>query len=56
MWPKPQESADLVTFTEEFLNGKLRFLCSVSHRCLTSDPKYASVYSHVKHKKTVFLC
>ena len=28
MWPNPQESADLVTFTEETLNGKLHFLCS----------------------------
>ena len=26
----PQEVADLVTFTEEILNGKLHFLCSVS--------------------------
>ena len=26
-----QETADLVTFTEEILNGKLHFLCSV--RC-----------------------
>ena len=25
MWP---ETADLVTFTEEILNGKLHFLCS----------------------------
>ena len=24
----PQEIADLVTFTEEILNGKLHFLCS----------------------------
>ena len=24
----PQETADLVTFTEEILNGKLHFLCS----------------------------
>ena len=23
MWPNPQETADLVTFTEEILNGKL---------------------------------
>ena len=29
MWPNPQFSADLVTFTEEILNGKLHFLCSV---------------------------
>ena len=28
MWPDPQETADLVTFTEEILNGKLHFLCS----------------------------
>ena len=28
-----QETADLVTFTEEILNGKLRFLCSdIKHR------------------------
>ena len=26
--PPPQENADLVTFTEEILNGKLRFPCS----------------------------
>ena len=30
MWPNLQFSADLVTFTEESLNGKLHFLCSVS--------------------------
>ena len=28
MSPNPQETADLVTFTEEILNGKLHFLCS----------------------------
>ena len=28
MWPNPQESAALVTFTEEILNGELHFLCS----------------------------
>ena len=27
---KLQEAADLVTFTEEILNGKLHFLCSAS--------------------------
>ena len=30
MWPNQQETADLVTFTEEILNGKLNFLCSES--------------------------
>ena len=28
MGPNPQETADLVTFTEEILNGKLHFLIS----------------------------
>ena len=28
MWPNPQIAADLVTFTEEILNGKLNFLHS----------------------------
>ena len=29
MWPNPQETADLVTFTKEVLNGELHFLCSI---------------------------
>ena len=29
MWPNPQGISDLVTFTEEIVNGKLPFLCSV---------------------------
>ena len=28
MWPSLQETVDLVTFTEEILNGKLYFMCS----------------------------
>ena len=28
MWPNPQFPGDLVTFTEEIVNGKLYFLCS----------------------------
>ena len=28
MWPNPQETANLITFTEEILNGKLYFLFS----------------------------
>ena len=30
MWPNPKETADLVTFTEEIVNGKLHFLRSES--------------------------
>ena len=33
MGPNPQETADLVTFTEDILNGKLHFLCS-ENACL----------------------
>ena len=29
MWPSPKFPTDLVTFTEEILNGKRLFLCSV---------------------------
>ena len=29
MWPNSEETADLVAFTEETLNGKLRFLSSI---------------------------
>ena len=32
MWPNPQETAQLVTVTEEILNGKLHFLCIDSMR------------------------
>ena len=28
MWPNSQFPADLVTLTEEIVNGKLHFLCS----------------------------
>ena len=29
MWSSPQETADVLTFTEKILTGKLHFLCSV---------------------------
>ena len=34
MWPNPQERADLLTFIEEILNGKLHF-CAVSRKTET---------------------
>ena len=34
MWPNLQKTVDLVTFTEEILNGKLHFLCSVILTCI----------------------
>ena len=32
MRPDQQETADLITFTEEILNGKHHFLCSDSYK------------------------
>ena len=39
MWPNPQDSANLVTFTEEILNGKFHFLCSVVYYLGPLSPK-----------------
>ena len=36
MWPNPQKNADLVTFTEEILNGELHSLCSETWKVLGS--------------------
>ena len=36
MWPNPQETADLVTFTEEILNGNFIFCALFSQK----DPSY----------------
>ena len=42
MWSNPQETSDLVTFTEEILNGKLHF-CTVSIIiCRTQNMKWTS--------------
>ena len=46
MWPNPQESVDLVTFTEEILNGKLHFLCSVNVEFQMKVLKCPSHYLH----------
>ena len=44
MWPNPQKTVDLVTFTEKILNGKLLFLYSVRDlvylRLLAKKPGY----------------
>ena len=64
-WSFPfQETADLVTFTEEILNGKLHILCSVSHilthfwsmlpcyKLLTYFMSLVCSYSPWKHQET----
>ena len=59
MWPNPEETADLVTFTEEILNGKLNFLCNA---CAMSDNKTLFIYEfhemqklHRRHALTLVL-
>ena len=37
MWPNPQETEDLVTFTEEIFNGKLHFLYSAIDECFINS-------------------
>ena len=46
MWPNPQVSAYLVTFTEEVLNWKLHFLSSVSAFEETEIIKQAKVWDY----------
>ena len=43
MWPNPQYTGDLDTFTEETLNGKLNSLCSV-HTLKKYDNHYKSCF------------
>ena len=38
--PNPQKTVDLVPFTEEILNGKIHFLCSVWIPCISMDKPY----------------
>ena len=52
MRPNPQETADLVAFTEEILNGKLHFLFNArSHYLLQMRHHYKKTAS-VKQTKT----
>ena len=46
MWPNPQETSYLVTFTEETLNGKLHFLCS--DKMLNKKYDYLLYYRNFK--------
>ena len=44
MCPNPQFSANLVTFTEEILHGKLQFLCSLRQLKITPFQVNVSLY------------
>ena len=45
MWPNPQETVDLITFTEETLNGKLHF-CVVIHSII--------IFNTIKQNTNIF--
>ena len=51
MWPNSQETADLVIFPEEILNGKLHFLCSVR---LTKQTEKAVTTFNLFHAACLF--
>ena len=62
MWPNPQKTADLVTFTEEIRIGKIHFLCSALavFRCLCSKDwedlelvNYSYLYLHIENLQTI---
>ena len=48
MWTNPQETADLVTFTKEILNGKPHFLCSAGSICILAQLWLN--YCHISNK------
>ena len=50
MWPNRQETVDLVTFTEEILNGKLHFLCSACCDLLNRHAPRRKQYLRANHK------
>ena len=54
MWPNLQFPEDLVTFTEEILNGKLHFLCSANYAIFPNN--FCALLTHtsspVKTKPT----
>ena len=45
MWPNPQKTVDLVTFTKEILNGKLDFL---QRKTLVPESFFHKVYKFIK--------
>ena len=54
MWPNPQETVDLVTFTAEILKEKLHFLCSVRRpKHTSSEDQKSSVLIMIKIANTL---
>ena len=56
MRSNPQVTADLVTFTEEILNGKFHFLCSVRPSFLGHlDMRSIFVIRHIYTKRHILM-
>ena len=55
MWPNPQKTVDLVTFTKEILNGKLDFL---QRKTLVPESFFHKVYKFIKKETPakIFSC
>ena len=55
MWPNPQETADIVTFTEEVLNGKLHFFvqCLLGCDCILVKKNNCKPWNFLKSSHTV---
>ena len=51
--PNPQETADLVRFTEEILNGKLHFLCSDLSRIIYKTTYIKPINDQHYHLKEI---
>ena len=54
MWPNLQFPANLVSFTEEILNGKFHFLCSVYISIFDEHMPVLKVIPPVAYKKIFF--
>ena len=54
MWPNPQESAALVTSTEDILNGKLHYLCKAWQ--IFAGRKMIHLVAHCILQNTKYLC
>ena len=48
MWPNPQETVDLVSFTEEILNGKLHFFSSAQYSMVVY--KWTYIYAKLSRQ------
>ena len=53
MRPNPQETADLVTFNEEILSGKLHFLCSDECRLRSAPFDYKIFTKQIEFLRTM---